>query len=102
MKQRKDEIAAMQRRLTAEMRAETRAALKSEQSMIAQIDEQLWQTDQRLGQRIDELAHAQEKMAVLVQVNDRSGAKARFSPPESPSASQEIHAAKVDFDIDAR
>merc|ERR1711896_65641 len=61
-----EELTSLQRRLTSEMRAETRAALKSEQYTIAAIDEQLWLTDQRLGQRIDEIAHAQERTAVLV------------------------------------
>merc|ERR1712139_265552 len=67
------------------LRAETRAALKSEQNSIAAIDEQLWLTDQRLGQRIDELAHAQERTAVMVQVNEtRPLSKARESS-SSPS-----------------
>jgi len=52
------ELAAVQRRLAAELRSEMRGLLKGEQSAIAALDEQLWRTDQRLGQRIDELAQA--------------------------------------------
>lgn len=52
------ELAAVQKRLAAELRSEMRGLLKSEQSAIAALDEQLWRTDQRLGQRIDELAQA--------------------------------------------
>lgn len=44
-------------KLTAELRVETSAARKSDASALAALDEQLWLTDQRLGQRIDELAH---------------------------------------------
>ncbi|CAE8624259.1 unnamed protein product, partial [Polarella glacialis] len=52
----REELAALQRRLGAEMTAEARALHKQEQNAIAALDEQLWLTDQRLGQRIDELA----------------------------------------------
>merc|ERR1712232_851013 len=40
--------------------------LKSEAAAIAALDEQLWLTDQRLGQRVDELQHAHaESIAVF-------------------------------------
>jgi len=54
----REEIASVQCRLGAELRAEARALLKTEQNALAALDEQLWLTDQRLGQRIDELVQA--------------------------------------------
>lgn len=54
----REELGLLQRRLGAELRAETRALFKTEQNAIAALDEQLWLTDQRLGQRIDELLQA--------------------------------------------
>lgn len=51
------EIAAQQKRLVTELRGEIKSGLRSETSNLAALDEQLWSTDQRLGQRIDELAH---------------------------------------------
>lgn len=59
-------LAALQKRLAAELRAETVAAIRTEKSAVAALDEQLWLTDQRLGQRIDELAQLQvrERLAV--------------------------------------
>ncbi|CAJ1429816.1 unnamed protein product, partial [Effrenium voratum] len=44
----------LQRVLKGEL-AEVRAFFKEEQTALAALDEQLWLTDQRLGQRIDEL-----------------------------------------------
>jgi hypothetical protein len=52
-----EELVSMQQRLVAELRAETTAAFNRESAAIAALDEQLWITDQRLGQRIDELSH---------------------------------------------
>jgi len=60
----REEQSSISRRLTAEMRGEIRAAMKADQNQIAALDEQLWLTDQRLGQRIDELAHVQERVVV--------------------------------------
>merc|ERR1712060_581153 len=42
-------------RLSADLKVEVRASIKQEQNNIVALDEQLWMTDQRLGQRIDEL-----------------------------------------------
>jgi hypothetical protein len=42
-----------------ELRAETHAAFRNEAAAVASLDEQLWLTDQRLGQRIDDLARSQ-------------------------------------------
>merc|ERR1712216_581304 len=53
------------------MRSEIRTALRSEQNTLAAIDEQLWLTDQRLGQRIDDLASAHERRTLMV-YEDRS------------------------------
>ncbi|CAJ1447428.1 unnamed protein product [Effrenium voratum] len=62
-----EDVASMQQRLISELRAETTLALSRESAAIAALDEQLWITDQRLGQRIDELAHSR--------VRERGGAK---------------------------
>mmetsp|Transcript_9105 Transcript_9105/g.20251 ORF Transcript_9105/g.20251 Transcript_9105/m.20251 type:complete len:562 (+) Transcript_9105:52-1737(+) len=51
------EIARSQNRQISDLRAEITAAFKSEASAVAALDEQIWLTDQRLGQRIDELVH---------------------------------------------
>merc|ERR1712136_356522 len=52
-----DELGHLQQRLISELRAETTAAFRSEAAAVAALDEQIWLTDQRLGQRIDELLH---------------------------------------------
>merc|ERR1712136_547855 len=52
-----DELGSLQQRLISELRAETTAAFRSEAAAVASLDEQIWLTDQRLGQRIDELLH---------------------------------------------
>lgn len=54
----REELLAGQRKLTGEVR-EARSLFKEEQNAIAALDEQLWLTDQRLGQRIDEILQAQ-------------------------------------------
>lgn len=53
-----EELVSLQQRLIAELRAETTAALNRESSAIAGLDQQLWITDQRLGQEIAELRHS--------------------------------------------
>lgn len=78
-----DELASLQRQLGAELRAEARALLKQEQHSIAALDEQLWLTDQRLGQRIDELVQAQasNRAAVMAAASE---AAAYSSAPHTP------------------
>merc|ERR1712083_655553 len=49
----------------AEMRAETAIMLRNEASAVAVLDEQLWLTDQRLGQRIDDIAQVHLKDRLL-------------------------------------
>merc|ERR1711920_1111950 len=49
------ELEQLHWRLSAELKVECRASIKQEQNNIMALDEQLWMTDQRLGQRIDEL-----------------------------------------------
>jgi len=51
------DLTAAQRRSAAELRVEVRTAIRNEAAAVAALDEQLWLTDQRLGQRIDELVH---------------------------------------------
>lgn len=55
-----------QERQISELRSETSTAFRSEAAAVAALDEQLWLTDQRLGQRIDEIVHShRESMAVV-------------------------------------
>eukprot|EP00927_Polykrikos_kofoidii_P040430 TRINITY_DN34566_c0_g1_i1.p1 TRINITY_DN34566_c0_g1~~TRINITY_DN34566_c0_g1_i1.p1 ORF type:complete len:640 (-),score=136.59 TRINITY_DN34566_c0_g1_i1:72-1991(-) len=60
------EITACQQRLFAQLRAETTASFRSEAAAVAALDEQLWLTDQRLGQRIDEVAHLHLRQHVAI------------------------------------
>lgn len=62
-----DDLVATQQRLVSDLRAETTLALNRESAAIAALDEQLWITDQRLGQRIDDLEQ--------VRVRERGSAK---------------------------
>lgn len=71
------EVVSQQRQLTAELRAEMQSLLDSEQSGIAALDEQLWRTEQRLGQRLDELAqtsYRRESFAAVADMVARSPA----------------------------
>merc|ERR1712232_1338208 len=68
----REEFSNSLKKLSAELRSETRALLKSEQNAIAALDEQLWLTDQRLGQRFDEL--------VGIQATRQSERSPRLSP----------------------
>jgi len=52
------EITQVNRRITGELRAEMMPLLKARQDSIVALDGQLWVTEQRLGQRIDDLEHA--------------------------------------------
>ena len=56
----REELLASQRKLTGEVR-EARSLFKEDQNAIAALDEQLWLTDQRLGQRIDEILQAAQR-----------------------------------------
>merc|ERR1712083_1214214 len=49
------ELEQLHWRLSAELKVECRASIKQAQNNIMALDEQLWMTDQRLGQRIDEV-----------------------------------------------
>merc|ERR1712039_372327 len=53
-----EEVKDMYGRLSLELKDEVRSMFKKEQRNIVALDEQLWVTDQRLGQRIDELFQA--------------------------------------------
>jgi len=80
----KEELASLQRRLGAELRAETRALLKSEQNTLAALDEQLWLTDQRLGQRIDELVQVAGRGERIAAVAAAAEMAARSPAPRTP------------------
>jgi len=73
-----EEVTAAQKKTTAELRLELRSSLRSEAAAVAALDEQLWLTDQRLGQRIEELCashaalreqlgHGAQQMAEVVE-----------------------------------
>ena len=62
-----------------------RALVKQEQSVVAALDEQLWLTDQRLGQRIDEALSVLERerlasVALAEQLRNGSGPGSPKSP----------------------
>merc|ERR1740123_2385248 len=97
-----EELADLQRRMLQEVRGEVRAMISNERHAIAAIDEQLWLTDQRLGQRIDEIAHAQERNAVLVAVNNSTHAvRAPESKPRSPDSAKVISVEEVHIGTEA-
>lgn len=50
------DVEALQRRSASELRVEVRKAIRSDADAIAALDEQIWLTEQRLRQRIDEVA----------------------------------------------
>lgn len=79
----KAEVVAIQRRLVSELRAETTAAFRSEAAAVAALDEQLWLTDQRLGQRIDELARAHRDTVTIIETCD-AGPAASLPAPSLP------------------
>eukprot|EP00747_Dinoflagellata_sp_TGD_P212024 gnl/TRDRNA2_/TRDRNA2_85164_c0_seq1.p1 gnl/TRDRNA2_/TRDRNA2_85164_c0~~gnl/TRDRNA2_/TRDRNA2_85164_c0_seq1.p1 ORF type:complete len:574 (-),score=105.83 gnl/TRDRNA2_/TRDRNA2_85164_c0_seq1:124-1845(-) len=47
------DLSTESKRLVQELRLETQAALKDEHAAVKALDQQLWLTDQRLGQRVD-------------------------------------------------
>jgi len=59
--------------------------LKSEAAAIAALDEQLWLTDQRLGQRIDQLAHSHRESITVVERRIGSMLSDRLKPRENLS-----------------
>jgi len=72
----REELQTLQKKLGGELRAEARALFKQEQHAIAALDEQLWLTDQRLGQRIDELTQAAgrgERVAAAAAMAEAAG-----------------------------
>jgi len=87
-----EHVHAAQALLVKELRAETLAALNREAASIAALDEQLWITDQRLGQRIDELAHLhlRERVALAERQQSQSQAAASQLP-------RRIVSSKADF-----
>lgn len=99
-----EQCIGMQQKVIAELRAETTAAFKSEAAAVAALDEQLWLTDQRLGQRIDELAHlhvreraaiaeriAIAKRAASLSPSAHGHARTSDSPESAQRASPDVH-----------
>uniref|UniRef100_A0A7S0ZMK5 Uncharacterized protein n=1 Tax=Noctiluca scintillans TaxID=2966 RepID=A0A7S0ZMK5_NOCSC len=75
-----DALGSLQQRLVSELRAETTAAFRSEAAAVAALDEQIWLTDQRLGQRIDELLHLRIRDVEREVVSERRHAQGHGSP----------------------
>lgn len=107
----RDELSATSRRLGAELRGELKATVKQEQTTIAALDEQLWLTDQRLGQRIDEIvqqsshrerisaaqtmaelavASRSDRAAAVAAISEMASARSSTSPPPRQWGSQEV------------
>lgn len=59
-----EKLTTLQQKHLAKLRAETNAALKNVAAAVTHLDEQLWRTDQRLGQRIDNMMHMQLRGAM--------------------------------------
>merc|ERR1712217_155539 len=73
-----EDLAASQRQMAAELRAETQLWLTEHRHAIGSLDEQLWLTDQRLTGRIDELlAVAGRKLRAVHAVNTGVEASSR-------------------------
>jgi len=62
-----DDLLARHHKLVSELRAETTAAFRSEAAAVAALDEQLWLTDQRLCQRIDQLTCVQRENITVIE-----------------------------------
>lgn len=102
------ELAAAQRELGAQVKieiAEARLAWRNEAREVANLDEQLWRTEQRLGQRIDEISQAQRLVLCHRAASPGSAAKrvpadnspgrvlgVRGSPSGHPSQNEDVMA----------
>merc|ERR1712217_709630 len=67
-----EELTSLQRRSASELRVEVRTAIRNEAAAVAALDEQLWLTDQRLGERIDELMHVHASYARAIGTDAQS------------------------------
>jgi len=77
-----DGLVDLKRNISATLQSETATLLRNELSAVKALDEQVWMTDQRLGQRIDELAIRSESSAAAavraeLEVNKRGNDDAR-------------------------
>merc|ERR1712118_104193 len=88
------DIAKQQQRLVSELRGEITTAFKSEAAAIAALDEQLWLTDQRLGQRIDDVAHAQGMHLSRRQHDDFTSSTAHIGAAKASSLAEDEDAVK--------
>jgi hypothetical protein len=84
----RDSVQQIESRLCEELEKQHRRFLqdtrhlKSEAAAIAALDEQLWLTDQRLGQRIDELAHSHRESITVVERRIGNMVSERVKPYE--------------------
>lgn len=88
LKQCFEDFSTQQRRSFTELRVESRAAIRSEASNLVALDEQLWQCDERLARRIDELVATRQSQV----------APERLSAPEAARAvddGQEVQVASA-------
>jgi hypothetical protein len=95
-------LSTFQQRLTDDLHCKIGKALSEENAAIAALDEQLWITDQRLGQRIDEVAQAkvQDCPSSVEQLtrNGLGGGASSSSSSSSPAAAPR-HSTKSATDI---
>merc|ERR1712125_260813 len=89
LKQLREELRQEHRKLNGEFQAELRALRKQGESQLAALDEQLWLTDQRIGQRIDDLCRtvAQADHGSRSVIDNRAEHGSR-SMLDSPAAEQ--------------
>jgi len=87
-----EEFASLQERLIKELRSEMTAAFAREDAAIAALDEQLWITDQRLGQRIDELAHLHLRERVALAERQTAAPLGKRATSSTASAIEQLSA----------
>jgi hypothetical protein len=76
-------LVGLQKRLVAELRAETVAALQSESEAIATLDQRLWKLDQRIERRLDDVA-ARGRERIVVETARSLSQSPHVSRSQSP------------------
>lgn len=95
------ELLKHQQRLVSELRAETSTAFRSEAAAVAALDEQLWLTDQRLGQRIDELAHSHRECITVVERRIGNVLQNRLHTPTSRDFGDQQVKERLEVEVDS-
>jgi len=82
-----DKEVASQRKSMNDLNADVRLAMKGEDAAVVKLDEQLWLTDQRLGQRLDELDQRIANMVGVLEEREEKGQRTDVGAgPSSPPA----------------